>query len=760
MRLKLIIVALRNLAIWFGFGATKQPSPVRSPAASSSSKPTRADADDAVAAPEQQLAHDSARGDSDHDDGTTEEHTSGEQIDDDQERDQPETGGHSEVDEPEGKIDDSSSATKPKKSERKPHRIGGKRDPQSPSPKPGQRLQSPSSCPDLTLRRVPASQNWEIILNADRACRLAVVFLDDARLDHNTQECCIPIFTGRLVVSCQDGQEHEIPLFKDAPLIFKLPKNWSGDGRKIARITNGHFIVIAPASWKRVGRVPVEPDSCVDSAFRAHYFHRSVTTASDGHDGFLGWNGSLFASGVELTGQCVLDDSDEGDLFVGEAPRLKSSQKVAWARVGEETKGGWGKNFRPDEQSLPEVLDDKEGRFFLRIYDSGMSMLDSMAFRRLRNLNRIQINGADFSQGTVILPKSTGYPSTNVRFIGADGSTLSPILPVGAPQKVASSGVIEVPQNPNADRITCNLGSNSRRVNIVLNLPRIWWRIECDHSDPSEWRDTPLVMTRDEFREHAYANDTMQVLSRGGIRTIRAGFDDQFDQPYNSAAKDDCIAIPLSDFGDHKQIDCRLYSDTYFNIEWGGKVVRLIQISAEILPEIVSFTAEPATIEAGQEVILDWATRNVSDARVEIDPGRIVVKPNGNLRVEPAASLQFTLRLKPSGMDDVTRKVAVTVQTTGQTRDLMTPIQLLEKVVEMQAGMILEYYRGHLGSDVTSEANRLRNATQYWKGENVLNLVQGKIAEGKYAYLAIRTSVPIKEDAIERAHILQVRQVS
>ncbi len=758
MWLRRIVAALRKLPIWFGFGATNTPSPVCSTATDPLCEP-KPPKDKAGTASEQKPAHDSALGCPVHRDGATEAHPNGGRLDNDQERGQPETGRHSEVDEPEGKGGDSSRATKPQKSELKPYRIGGKRAPQSLSPTPEQRLQSPPSRPDLTCRRVPASPNWEVILNADRTCRLAEVFLNGAPLDHNTQECCIPTIAGRLFVSCQEGQEYEIPLFENIPLIFKLRKDWAGQGRKIARITSGYFIVIAPVSWERTGRVPVEPDGCADDAFRAHYFHRDITATNNGQDGFLEWKDPLVATGIELIGQCVLDDSDEGDLFVGDALDLNCSPGVAWARVGEETERGWGQNFRPDKQSLSEVLDDREGRFFLRIYDSGMSMLDSIGFRRLRNLKRILINESDYTQSTVLVPTSMGYPPTKIRFIGADDSILSPKLPDGVLQRAAPLGVIEVPRKPDADRITCRLGSNASGVNIVLNLPRIWWRFERELSDLGEWRDTPLVMTRDEFREYAYANSKILLLSRG-FKRIFVGFDDELDRPYNCMAGDDCIAIPLDHFVDYKQIERRPNCDAYFNVEWAGKVVRLIQISADTLPEIVSFVANPATIDAGQEVILNWATRYVGDARVEIDPGVGVVKSSGTLRIEPAASLQFTLRIKSPDTGDVTKNVAVTVQANEQTQGLMTSVQLLEKIVGMKTGVRFEYYRGHLGLDTSNEANRLRSATQYWEKEEALKLVQGKIAEGTFTYFAIRTSVPITEDSIEKARILQVRKVS
>ena len=99
-----------------------------------------------------------------------------------------------------------------------------------------------------------------------------------------------------------------MPLFEGEPLIFKLRKGWTGEGRRVARITSGHFIVIAPDDCERTGRAPVEADACAASGFRAHYFHRDAAESDGTADGFRGWDGSSKSAGIELTGQRIYDD--------------------------------------------------------------------------------------------------------------------------------------------------------------------------------------------------------------------------------------------------------------------------------------------------------------------------------------------------------------------------------------------------------------------------------------------------------------------
>ena len=490
--------------------------------------------------------------------------------------------------------------------------------------------------------------------------QLVAVNLGDKPLDLIDRQCRIPWLKGRLRVSSRDGQEHDVPLFESEPLVFKLHKNWAGEGRRIARITAGHFIVIVPDTWERTGRVPVEPDGCADPSFRAHYFHRAANASTGSGDGFQQWNGSPVATGIDLNGRRIHDDSDDGPLFVGDAPTLKTIPEMEWARVGEETEHGWGRNFRPHRQSLPEVLHGRDGRLYLRVYDPEVTLLDSVAFRYVRDLNRIEVDGAEYAQGTVLVPAKAGYSRTEVRFIGADGSSRTPVLSPAARQAIAPSGAIVVPPHPDADRISCSLRSGADAVNIVLDLPRIWWRLEDGGPGAGEWRDTPLVMTREEFRNHAYAGATLSLLLTREA-SVRAGFGDEPEQPYSRNINDDRVEIPLAHYVDHAQIDRRLNADACFNIEWAGETVPLVVVSADPMPEIVSFTAEPATILAGEEVVLEWTIRNAIDARVAIEPGAGVVESDGPRTVRPTKSTRYTLTLAVCDADEIARTVTVAV---------------------------------------------------------------------------------------------------
>ena len=482
-------------------------------------------------------------------------------------------------------------------------------------------------------------------------------------LDIINGECRLSSIGGWLNVVFENGERDKFALFDDKPLIFKLRNNWTGDGRKVIDITTGHFIVIAPNNWERMGHVRVEPESCTDTSFLAHYFFRDESESSEDIGGFREHEVESITSGFQMTGECVFDDSEDGELFVGAVPILKSLPNVAWVRVGEEVENGWkGENFRPDKRTLAEALNGRQGRFFVRVYDGEARLLDSGEFRYLRNLKEILINGDPYTGHTILVPASTGHPPTKVRFIGFDGVTVCPILPLELTHAEAQGGDLVVKPHLSGDDISCVLGSTTDRVKIVLNLPRIWWRVEREGSESGEWRDTPLAMTRQEFRERAHANATMLLRLPRRIKSVRVGFDDELERVNHREAGENDTPIRLADFVDYSQIDRRLNEDASFNVECGGAVLALIRISADPTPTIISFTHEPDTVGAGEQVMLRWKTRNAKAGGVVIDPDVGAVETSGSLQVAPYKTRTFTLRLTAFGMNDVTKTVTVTVR--------------------------------------------------------------------------------------------------
>lgn len=514
--------------------------------------------------------------------------------------------------------------------------------------------------PELICRRPSGSTRWDVILSTDFP--IAAVNQNNQPLSLKNGECPLTSFAGQLSVDLMEGPSIKVSLFDKRPLIFKLNKNWTGDGRRVARLTKGHFIVIARVKWVRSGHVPVEPDGCSDSDFKAHYFFRDGSESIKDIGGFAKCEIDTSTPGFELDGKRIFDDSEEGDLFVGPTPQLTPANRVVWARVGEERADGWtGENFKPSESTLAEVLGGRQGRFFVRIYDRETKLVDSGDFRYFPSLDKILVNGEPYSEATLLLPPATGHHQTKVRFIGVDGVPLHPILP---PDAVAMAngkdGLIAEPR-PDADEISCALEGNGGRVKITLHLPRIWWRMDDDDGETGEWRSKPFKMTRHEFRELAYSYTILRLRLPKRIKSVSVGFGDKLGRKYPK--KDDEVALPLDDFVDCKQIDRRFIESALFNVRVGKAALTLIRIQADPTPKIVSFVADPAEIAPGEQTRLQWTTRYVEDVTLDIYPEIGPVEKKGSHKVAPSETTTYTLQLRISGTMYAKQSVKVTLRT-------------------------------------------------------------------------------------------------
>ncbi len=559
---------------------------------------------------------------------------------------------------------------KQNRSQKSPRRIGGRRNgpTQSPSPVDDDAKDEPTftPCPELICRKASGAWQWEVVLAVDAECNIMGVRHDGEPLDMVNGEYSLSALAGSLSIDYEDRESDQLPLFDDRPLIFKMPNDWNGAGPKVGGITSGYFIVMVPREWKRTGSAPVAPEKCTDANFMAHFFYMEKGGPAGDVGGFEDCDLELTKTGFELDGDRVFDDCENGELFVGDPPRLCPASGIVWARIGEEKTGGWkGENFKPAEQSLAEVLNGRQGRFFVRVYDDGAKLLDSGEFRYLRDLRAIRVNDEPHSANTLLVPSSTGYSSAKVQFVSADGTAIQPDLDTaGTHATVQSEGTLIVAPHPDGDRISCVLPAGADRVDTVIKLPRIWWQMKQDDGEADEWRDRPLAMSRQEFRHFEDAAIRLRLPLR--VSSVKVGFSEELDRTYRPQKNGDNTEaeIRLSDFIDYDQIDQRLNEDALLNIQCGTEVMALIRVSADSVPTITTFRSEPMVVKIGETATLHWATQNVEldGVVVVIEPEIGSVESSGSQTVKPTETTTYTLRLRAPGIEDVEQAVTVAVK--------------------------------------------------------------------------------------------------
>jgi hypothetical protein len=83
------------------------------------------------------------------------------------------------------------------------------------------------------------------------------------------------------------------------------------------------------------------------------------------------------------------------------------------------------------------------------------------------------------------------------------------------------------------------------------------------------------------------------------------------------------------------------------------------QQAARLPARILSFTAEPASIQPGQSITLRWAVEN--PLGTTIDQGIGVVTPRGGRRLSPPATTTYTLTVRGPNNQVITKDATVTV---------------------------------------------------------------------------------------------------
>jgi len=79
----------------------------------------------------------------------------------------------------------------------------------------------------------------------------------------------------------------------------------------------------------------------------------------------------------------------------------------------------------------------------------------------------------------------------------------------------------------------------------------------------------------------------------------------------------------------------------------------------DIQARIVSFTAEPASIKPGQPFMLVWHTENPGGVTIDPELGRVT--PRGSRQLTPAATTTYTLTVRGTANQVLTKTVTVTV---------------------------------------------------------------------------------------------------
>ncbi len=400
-----------------------------------------------------------------------------------------------------------------------PTKMPGKRNERD-TPKPPKRERPPpEEKPELICRETRDRSKWEIFLTTPQG-KSFVVSQNKVELSAGDNGEYLPTSFKEKIHWTYNKNDEEIELFNDdRPLIFKLRKEWSGDGRHIPRISSGYYLVFTPCEWHRINDAPISESACTDNDFLAHYFYSDGTGTADG---FKECNSFIKRERFSLNGTTVADDANMGELYVGDIPKLDDNENwegISWIQVGKEDGDTWAKNLKPGELNLADVLQDREGWFFIRIYDADVKLIHSMDFRYLANLEKILVNGEPHHSDNIFTPGDNGYVDAVIQFVGEVG-----VESENKDIAVSKDNTAIIDSLPNLDKTQWTLIGRNGQVTINLHLPRIWWQLVNSNTISDEWKDTPFEMSRDEFRNNRNAAIIVHLPSTE--KEIHIGFNE------------------------------------------------------------------------------------------------------------------------------------------------------------------------------------------------------------------------------------------
>lgn len=393
---------------------------------------------------------------------------------------------------------------------------------------------------------------------------------------------------------CFDASDHRI---------FKVA-NSGANGRYVARVTRGNYVVIAPQVLSRDetvgGTAPVAPENVIPEHAKVLAHHLLVEGKKDSL--VLDGGGPLrvevrpsTATEYELIGNIIEDaHAGAGPLFGREAPRLRMERaaKPSLFVVGVE-----GPSPRPRARQaavsfieLRDWLDDNEPEwFYVRAYDANDELLESLDFRYVKGLEAIEVD--ELSP----LPGPQGHRPANVVFHVAPGTVVSP---VDGPPEIMSLDPARVeravlPARPDAGRATWRLSSGSGNgVEVVVHVPRIWWALtKSDNADePHAWSDRPHILSVDDLRPTSSMHLSVLLPEPGWADEVMVGFRDGSPRRFPVPRSDRVLHYPLRNLGESDALrgadgTCDLMVSVRTPVtEYGPTVVAAVQLTKN-LPE-------------------------------------------------------------------------------------------------------------------------------------------------------------------------------
>lgn len=524
------------------------------------------------------------------------------------------------------------------------------------------------SRPRLMCRSV--GDSWELYLRFNEFTRSEKVFLNGEPIEVSGDEYPVVALTEHLNLEIA-GSKNEIKLFApDKPLIFKLTQRDRRTGMHVKKITSGHFIVIAPVAWKRIGTPFVEDQALrKDDRFRVHHFYREYDSKNEEEQiqAFEQCPNVPQTMPLQIRGTSVLE-ADGTELYIGEnEPTLGTPNPFSVILIGSVEDSTWHEVFDPNDSSLSGVMNGREGRFYIRAYDHNKELADSLEFSYLSKLRGITVDRNEIQNRDLIVPSEDGYDTMQVEFLVSQ-STDFEVVPVNPNlHHPSTSTELSVQANHAADLIQCKLNIDGTTNELELKLPRVWWRVTSESNEESiDWNDRPIEMSQADYRDLSAKGSRLEISLPSVVDSCQIGFGENLDKKFPSL-KNASMSVGFDEFRYHQEVEHYITEDASLNMSVGEhRSLTLIKIEPDPIPVISNLSIEPSQVKPGDSTRLRWESQNWTGKLTLEGTGidSILVEANDSLEVKPSMSGEFTLTLDT--LRDHQEIKSVTVKVLGQ----------------------------------------------------------------------------------------------
>jgi ribosomal protein S9 len=494
---------------------------------------------------------------------------------------------------------------------------------------------------------------------------------------------------GEVVIQWNESegvQEIKVALGQDGYLLFKLSDQHQDQGRRVKFPSSGSYLVMVPNDWERddtlSGPPPVTPECTSLPGYQAHFFE--LEKDGERKIAFRKPTSEIFkinseAQQFELVGNRLCDATEKmGPLFGERPPQIRALNGQVWKNVrtivvGEEGSGKerWRIAFNPVseqvEQELPlELVARKGGWYFLRFYDTNDELIESLDFRFLCALKEIKM-----PQPSPLPPEDEHKP-VRVEFFHDPGCAVRGVqsfsnIPI-EPQN--DKTILTIPPDPACDETRWIVGAESGpQVEVTILVERLWWGIGEEHNAPSEWKDQPLTLPREDFAATSNKALWLRLPRRRWVNKVLVGFEQPKARPYDVKVTEKTIAVPLREFGDSKEV--RDHTQDHSLKVWIERDGRSTDAIVAIIPASVVPPKPPTAHWVG------FGRKKTAVAEAVLRRGSAKIEVNGHpideyFKNTPSKAKRFLYRLlELDRVHEVLSQMEVRITVTGSSPSTM-----------------------------------------------------------------------------------------